>query len=44
MRKYILALLAALALVVLAYRINHSDTVPLTPPRVLPNLNGVSFR
>ena len=34
----------ALALVVLAYRINHSDMVPLTPPRVLPNLNGVSFR
>jgi hypothetical protein len=43
MRRYILALLAALAFVAGAHWINNSATNPPTPPRVLPNLNGISF-
>jgi hypothetical protein len=43
MRRYILALLAALALVVLAYR-HNTGTNPPTPARVLPNPNELRFR
>ncbi len=41
MRKYILAFLAALTLVVGAYAVNTSGTPP--PSRMLPNTNGFSL-
>jgi hypothetical protein len=44
MRRYILALLAALALVAGAHWINNGGTNPQTPPRVLPNPNELRFR
>jgi hypothetical protein len=44
MRRYILALLAALAIVVLAYRHNNSGVNPPTPARVLPNLSELRLR
>jgi hypothetical protein len=41
MRKYLLALLAALALVLGAYRVNTSDIHTITPQqRVLPDTTG----
>ncbi len=42
MPKYLLALLAALALVVGAYVVNTGSGP--TQPRVLPNVNGLSLR
>jgi hypothetical protein len=42
MSKYLLALLAALALVAGAYVVNTDSTPPQS--RVLPNVNGLSLR
>jgi hypothetical protein len=43
MRKYILAFLAALVLVVGAYYANMSGTRIPAPSRALPNTNGLAF-
>jgi hypothetical protein len=44
MRRRILALLAALALVAGAYAFNRSTTPPPAQPRALANANGIPLR
>jgi hypothetical protein len=45
MRKYTLALMAALVLVTVAYVVNRSGTpTSPAPSRVLPNLDGFKLR